>query len=146
MPTSPRFREFPYVFRCRHSGASKLDALVVWEHVVLVLAKLVGHLVPVRFIMFSLIGNVGIAVHVFTLWLRHRVVDLGFLPAQSVATMVVMTGTSSRTTIGVVANVGIDTVIFRREYTWWIAGVAGCIVGAVLSFAVTALLTWRDRR
>jgi hypothetical protein len=48
-PESPRFLEIPYAFRTRHSGASKLDAMVASEYVMLIPDKLFRHGVPMRF-------------------------------------------------------------------------------------------------
>src|SRR5437870_1583978 len=69
--SSPRplaFAEVPLTFRQRLHGESKLDAMVVWEYLMLVLQKLVGPAVPVRFLLFSLIGGLGVGTHLFTLW------------------------------------------------------------------------------
>src|SRR5215469_3340301 len=57
------FAEVPLTFRQRLHGESKLDTLVAWEYLMLVLQKLVGPAVPVRFLLFSLIGGVGVGVH-----------------------------------------------------------------------------------
>src|SRR4029077_16354385 len=56
--SSPRplaFAEVPLNFRQRLHGESKLDTLVAWEYLMLLLQKLVGPTVPVRFLLFSLI-------------------------------------------------------------------------------------------
>ncbi len=58
-----RFRGVPYEFRSRQNGASKLDITVMWEFVMLLLDKLVGRWVPVRFISFTLIGGSGLFIH-----------------------------------------------------------------------------------
>jgi len=34
-------------------------------------------------------------------------------------------------------------VLFREAYAWWLAGLAGILVGAVWNYAATALFTWR---
>ena len=47
--------------------------------------------------------------------------------------------------LGAVANVGIANVLFERDYTWWLAAIAGILVGAVWSFAATSIFTWRRR-
>jgi dolichol-phosphate mannosyltransferase len=172
LPSRPRFQEVPYTFRARHSGASKLDALVAWEYIMLVLDKLVGHIVPIRFLLFGLVGGLGIGVHFLTLWLVYRHGYLGFASAQTVATFVAMTfnffvnnvftyrdrqmrgwrllpGLLSFYAvcgIGVVANVGVGSFVFRQRYTWWIAGGAGALVGSVWNYAATSLVTWRGHR
>ena len=70
--SSPRplaFAEVPLNFRPRLHGESKLDAMVAWEYLMLLLQKLVGPVFPVRFVLFSLIGALGVGTHLLTLWL-----------------------------------------------------------------------------
>jgi dolichol-phosphate mannosyltransferase len=62
-PVAFRFKEIPYVFGRRLHGESKLDSLVVWEYLMLLLDKLIGGYVPVRFVFFAAVGTSGIAVH-----------------------------------------------------------------------------------
>src|SRR5947199_203552 len=67
--SSPRplaFKELPYQFRLREHGESKLDTLVAWEYLQLLLDKLIGHIVPVRFALFAMIGGLGLVVHLVT--------------------------------------------------------------------------------
>jgi dolichol-phosphate mannosyltransferase len=44
-----------------------------------------------------------------------------------------------------VANVGIAAYVFRTDQTWWVAGIAGVIVGSVWNYAVSSVFTWRKR-
>lgn len=77
LPMPPRFVEIPYTFRTRHSGVSKLDALVTWDCLMLMLDKQFGHVVPARLLVLGLVGGAGIATHLLSLWLRHRVGHAG---------------------------------------------------------------------
>lgn len=168
-----RTAEVPYRFRSRQAGESKLDALIVWEYLLLLLDKVVGHLVPARFISFILIGGVGVFVHMAALTLALDLADPGFVVAQSVAAGVAMVfnfflnnlltyrdrrlrGVVAVTrglvsfvavcAVGAVANVGIANVLFADfSYVWWVAALAGILVGAVWNYAATSLLTWRTR-
>ena len=63
------FAEVPLKFRERLHGESKLDTLVAWEYLMLLMQKLIGPAVPVRFLLFSVIGGLGLGVHLTTLWL-----------------------------------------------------------------------------
>ena len=67
-PRPVRFVEVSYTFRPRHSGESKLDALVVLEYVTLISDKLLGPYFPTRFVMFGLVGLFGVAVHLAVSW------------------------------------------------------------------------------
>src|SRR5262249_4405406 len=90
-PGPVRLKELPYEFRQRRHGDSKLDSLVAWEFGMLIADKLVGHLVPVRFALFPLIGGIGLGVHLAILRLSLTVFALGFTASQAVATVAAMT-------------------------------------------------------
>jgi dolichol-phosphate mannosyltransferase len=41
--------------------------------------------------------------------------------------------------------VGIAAFLFLRDYSWWLSGFAGIIVGAVWNYAASSIFTWRTR-
>ena len=163
------FAELPLHFRERLHGESKLDTLVAWEYLMLLLQKLLGPAVPVRFLLFSLIGGFGVGVHLTTLWTTLHVAS--FPIAQATATMVAMTfnfllnnlftyrdrrlrgwrvlsGLLSFYAVcglGAVANVGIAASI-AGNHSWWLAGLAGAAVSAVWNYAMSSVFTWSVRR
>jgi dolichol-phosphate mannosyltransferase len=47
-----RFKELPYHFRTRQMGERKLDSGVIWGHCMLLIDKLLGGIVPIRFVAF----------------------------------------------------------------------------------------------
>jgi len=166
------FREIPYTFRARHAGESKLDSTAVWEYLMMLLDKMIGRYIPVRFIPFALVGGAGVFVHMFVLWLLFRSLHFQFVVGQSAAALVAMTfnfflnnmltyrdrrlrgwqvlrGWFSFTiacSLGAVANVGIATYLFRSEVLghigWVLSAIAGILVGAVWNYAVTSVYTW----
>ena len=170
-PEPPRVRELPYSFRERQHGESKLDAMIAWEYGMLLADKLVGRFVPVRFALFGLIGGLGLIVHLGTLWLALNLLGIEFAAAQAVATIVAMTSNfvlNNQFTyrdqrlrglgllrglvvfylicgVGAVANVGVASYAFNSSHTWWLAGVAGAVVGSVWNFAMSSVFTWRRR-
>jgi dolichol-phosphate mannosyltransferase len=170
-PRPLRVRELPFEFRKRRHGESKLDVLVAWEYGMLLADKLFGHVVPVRFALFALIGGLGLFVHMAVLWISFTLVALSFVAAQTVATVTAMTSNFFLNNlftyrdrrlrgwqlvrgllsfylicgVGAVANVGIAAYAFRSEQAWWIAGLAGVIVGSVWNYAVSSVFTWTAR-
>ncbi|WP_132909778.1 glycosyltransferase family 2 protein [Sphingomonas sp. BK235] len=66
-PEPLRVAEVPYTFRTRQHGESKLDSLVLWEYLQLLLDKSFGRYVPVRFISFAMVGGSGVFVHFLVL-------------------------------------------------------------------------------
>ena len=170
-PTRLRCRELPYEFKNRVAGESKLDSNVAWEYLVMLLDKLLGRKVPIRFVVFSLVGGFGVGVHLLVLSTFFKGVGLSFLAAQIVATMIAMTvnyvldnvltyrdlrlcgwafvrGWLSfllACGVGALANIGLAQYFFERNGFWVTSAVAGILVGAVWNYAVTAVYTWKTR-
>jgi dolichol-phosphate mannosyltransferase len=67
-----RYKEVGYIFRSRIHGTSKLDLLVALEYFELLLDKLLRDFLPARFVIFCLIGSVGLIVNLllFTVFTR----------------------------------------------------------------------------
>jgi len=63
------FSELPYVFSLRQHGESKLDTMVLWEYLMLILDKTIGKVIPVRFALFAFVGSTGVIIHYITLFL-----------------------------------------------------------------------------
>ncbi|HXW22312.1 MAG TPA: GtrA family protein, partial [Rhodomicrobium sp.] len=167
----PRFEELAYQFKERLHGESKLDTLTVWEYLVLLADKMFGRFIPVRFLLFSLVGISGVAVHLVTLRLVLTATAFGFGFAQAFATLVaaisnfflnnwltyrdrrlhgwsVLTGLISFLlvcSIGAVVNIAFAESVFLATKTWWLAGIAGAAVSAILNYSATALFTWRRK-
>ena len=172
-PNPLRFCELPYQFRPRRAGASKLDAHAMWDYGMLLLDKLLGRLVPVRFVAIALVGGMGVAVHFLALSLLYRGLGSEFVFSQTAAALAAMTfnftlnnaltyrdmrlrglewvrGWVSFTlacSVGAIANVGIAAYLFREEGAAWpIAALAGILVGSVWNYGVTSVYTWGTAR
>ena len=44
--------------------------------------------------------------------------------------------------VGALANVGIASYLFESQTTWFLAALAGVLVGAVWNYVITQLYTW----
>ncbi len=62
-----RIVEVPYSFRKRHAGESKLTPLVGIDFLGLVVHHATAGALPTRFVLFAMIGAVGLVVHVLAL-------------------------------------------------------------------------------
>jgi dolichol-phosphate mannosyltransferase len=160
--------ELPYEFRLRTAGESKLDAGVLRDYLMLIADKLVGRVVPVRFVLFALIGGVGVVVNLIVLRVSLAA-GLEFAAAEAIGTFAAMIGNfllNNQLTyrdrrlrgwravrgmvtfcigcgIGAVANVGIAAAVFGAAGRWWLAGLAGAMLGAVWNYAIASTYTWR---
>jgi dolichol-phosphate mannosyltransferase len=168
-PPATRVRELPYTFQARRHGESKLDSLVAWQFLTMILDKKIGHIVPAKFVIFGVVGGFGLLLHLAALWVALNLGGLVFSAAQSVATLVAMTSNyflnnafthrDRRRTgwrlwtgllsfyaiclVGAAANVGIASVIYEHEPNWWLSGIAGALMSSVWNFAVSSIYTWR---
>ena len=170
-PAPLRVLEIPFVFRARKAGESKLDALVLVQFAGLLLDKVFGGLLPLRFISFALVGAIGVVVHLAVLTLGLKLDGLSFETSQVIASLIAMvfnfqlnneiTYRDQRLRgprlwrglllfmvvcgFGAVANVGIATTLYESHTSWTIAGALGAVVGVVWNYAVSATLVWRAR-
>lgn len=163
-----RVAEVPYIMRQRDRGESKLNAMVVWEFVSLVVEKIFGRIFPRRFISFTIVGFSGMFLHLCILWLMYRHLSQQFLPSQALATFIAMTsnyvfnnyftyrdkrlhgamffrGLLSfyiACSFGALINLALASLLYDFSFPWWLAGATGAAAGAVWNYAVTAVLTW----
>jgi dolichol-phosphate mannosyltransferase len=167
-PRPLRFKELPYQFRGRQAGESKLDSRAKWDYGMLLLDKLIGRVVPIRFIAFILVGSVGVFVHLIAVTLLFKGLKVAFVPSQIIATFVAMTTNFALNNVftyrdvrlrgwgwlrgwaafilacsfGTLANVGIAAYLFERDTGWTVAALAGIIVGAVWNYTTTMVCAW----
>jgi dolichol-phosphate mannosyltransferase len=168
-PSVPRTGEVPYRFRNRELGESKLDVNVQLEYLFLIIDKLIGKWVPTRFVLYMLVGALGVLVHLAVLaplYLNHR---RHFWQAQAIATIVAMTfnfvlnnvvtfrdrklrGRRLVTglitfylacSLGAVINVTFASMLMTHGLPWYLAGTLGTGISSVWNYGVNTVLTWR---
>jgi len=170
-PAPLRVIEIPFVFHERVAGESKLDALVLAQFAGLLLDKVFGGLLPLRFIWFALVGALGVLVHLLVLTVGVKLTGLQFEAAQATATVVAMafnfqlnneiTYRDQRLrgprlwrglllfilvcSVGAIANIGIANTLYETHTNWTVAGAIGAVIGVVWNYAVSATLVWRAR-
>ena len=168
---SLRITEVPFVFGTRQHGESKLDSMVALDFFGLVLAKMTHDLVSLRFLLFALVGSLGLAVHLVTLGIALMLAPASFATAQTIAAFVAMTsnfllnnvltyrdqrlkgGALLRgllvfylvCAVGLLANVGVAFSIYNQQPIWWLAGASGALMGVVWNYAASSLFVWRRR-
>lgn len=132
-----RFREFPYQFRLREAGESKLDAQVAFDFIMLILGKKIDRLIPVRFVAFAMVGASGVLVHLAVFTAAFHQFQLPFPLSQAGATLVAMT---SNFTLN-----NLLTYRDRRLRSWaWLRGLflftLACSIGAMANVGVASFL------
>ncbi len=163
--------ELPYVFRERRHGASKLDSAVTLEFLGLLVSRMTGGLLPIRFVLFVMVGFSGVAVQLAVVRLVLAASAAPFLVAQVVGVVSAMTSNfilNNMLTyrdrslrgweflrgllsfyavcgVGAVANVGVAGSVFAVVPNWALASIAGAAIGALWNFWASLLVTWRAR-
>lgn len=171
-PVPPKWIEVPYTFRGRVFGESKLDPNTLLEFGILLIHKAIHGLLPVRFVLFSLVGASGAVLHLAVLAALYGNDAMSFSYAQAIATCCAMIsnfwlnnqftfrerrlkGTRivrgavtflAACAIGALSSIALAEWIFVHGGPWYVAGIAGTIIAAVWNFGVTSVLTWPEPR
>jgi len=161
--------EVPYHFRNRKKGDSKLDVNVELEYLFLLLDKLIGSWIPTRFILYLLVGGLGLLVHLSILALLHAGYHLGFSFSQASATVSAMTCNFLLNNIvtfrdrrlrglrlvgglltfylacsvGAFVNVTFARALVAAKVPWYVAGIGGLGISSIWNYVVVSILTWR---
>jgi len=166
-----RVVEIPFTFGSRLHGESKLDSMVALDFLGLVLAKLTRDVVTLRFLMFAMVGSLGVFVHFAVLYAALEIAGLSFPEAQACGALSAMTSNFVLNnfltyrdqrlkgfailrgmllfylvcSVGLLANVGVAFSVYDQEPIWWLAGAAGALMGVVWNYAMSGLFVWRKR-
>jgi dolichol-phosphate mannosyltransferase len=163
--------EVPFTFGSRQHGESKLDSMVALDFLGLVLAKLTHDVVSLRFLLFAMVGSIGLVVHLTALFIALEAFNWPFPEAQACGALVAMTSNFILNnfltyrdqrlkgfailrglllfylvcSVGLFANVGVAFSVYDQEPIWWLAGAAGALMGVVWNYAMSGLFVWRKR-
>jgi len=163
--------EIPYTFGARQHGESKLDSMVALDFLGLVLAKLTHDVISLRFVLFGMVGSLGLLVHLAALYIALKLFHAPFAEAQATGAIVAMTSNFILNnfltyrdqrlkglailrglilfylvcSVGLLANVGVAFSVYDHEPIWWLAGAAGALMGVVWNYAMSGLFVWRKR-
>jgi dolichol-phosphate mannosyltransferase len=163
--------EVPYTFRTRQRGESKLDSLVLWQYIELLIDKSIGRYVSTRFVSFAVVGGLGVAVHFLILTSLYVGLGTSFGVAQTAATIVAISNNfflnnaltyndrrlkgrrlfwgwvtfNLICATGGAANVGVADYLFARPVNWVLSALAGILVSVVWNYTISNAVTWRKK-
>ena len=166
-----RIAEQPFTFGSRREGESKFNMQIGVEFLGLLLSKLSRGMLDPRFIFFAIVGAIGIAVNLAVLNVALIVWPVSFALAKTVATGFAMTSNfvlnNSLTyrdrrlkgwgllrgfigfcifgAIGAVTDIGLASQLYLDHEVWWVAGLAGSVVGVLWNYAMSSMFIWRTR-
>jgi dolichol-phosphate mannosyltransferase len=165
--------EVPYRFGKRIAGESKLTPRVGIDFLGLVVHHATAGALPIRFVLFAMIGAGGLVVHIVTLSaVLHWFGALTFDSGQLIATVVSMASNfilnneitysayryrglgmiegfaafALGCSVGAIANIDVASWLYSASETWWVAGLAGAALSVVWNYAVSTNLIWRPSR
>jgi dolichol-phosphate mannosyltransferase len=174
LATSPRpvrVGEVGYTCRSRREGVSKLNIVVGLEYLELLLDKKLGRWLPVTFLVFGLVGGLGVVVNLLlTLLLMQTGQE--FRPAQLAATSVVIAlnyflnnALTFRTYrlrglrlftgllrfylscgLGLVLNLFVAESLVRSRVSLPAASLIGILFSSVWNYWVSSLFVWNIER
>ena len=170
-PSDLKIIELPFSFRGRESGESKMSFKVVADYLMMIVDKTIGRFIPTRFILFMMVGALGLVVHLSVLGSVLAIAPERFALAQTLAVIIAIafnfTLNNSFTyrdlqlrgwrflvglasfylvcSVGALANVGVGTLVYQYRDIWWLAGAAGALTGAVWNFSASSILTWKKK-
>jgi dolichol-phosphate mannosyltransferase len=167
-----RLAEIGYTFGVRRHGESKLDVVVGIEYLSFILNKRLGALVPVQLTLYLLVGSLGLVTHLVSLLIFTHLFRVHFVPAQIASTFLAMTENFflnnmvtyrdrrfrgarlvtgfARFTLacsfGAWANVIFARALVESGAEWYLAGLAGIVLGSVWNLSISSLFTWQVQR
>ncbi|AQS87293.1 dolichol-phosphate mannosyltransferase [Neoasaia chiangmaiensis NBRC 101099] len=168
VPRETRIEEMAATFRPRLAGESKLSPLVMLQFLGMLAERICGNWLPLRFIVFALVGLVGIVVNIGAMN-GARLSGLSFEHAQLVGTICAIFANfqlNNRLTyhdrrlkgrrwwpgflvfllgcgLGNIANIGVAQMLFDANGYWTRSSAAGAVIGVVWNYAVASTLVWR---
>ncbi len=169
-PRAVRLGEVPYTFRTRQFGESKLDILVLVEYLQLLVDKLTGGLLPVRFLLFSVVGLVGVCVNFLGLTALQAGLHFDFTSSYLPATLLAMTSNfflnnvityrdcrirgmwpvlkgwlsfCVACSLGAIVSLVVIEAMRRGGMGWTLAILIGISLASIWNYAMTQLLTWQ---
>jgi dolichol-phosphate mannosyltransferase len=167
-----RIADVPYHFRNRQRGESKLDVNIELEYLYLLIDKVIGTVVPTRFVLFVIVGFLGVLVHLSCLGLFYLVAKASFALSQALATWMAMTSNFllnnvvtfrdrrlkgmklmiglftfyAACSVGALLNVSFANFLLNFAVPWYLAGAAGAAISSVWNYGVNTVFTWRRSR
>jgi dolichol-phosphate mannosyltransferase len=145
--------------------------MVALDFLGLVVAKFTHDVISLRFLLFAMVGGIGLFVHLGTLFVVLQVLEFPFPEAQAAGALTAMTSNFILNnfltyrdqrlkgvailrgllvfylvcSVGLLANVGVAFSVYDQEPIWWLAGAAGASMGVVWNYAMSGLFVWRKR-
>jgi dolichol-phosphate mannosyltransferase len=171
-PRPARVGEVGYTFGVRRHGESKLDVVVGIEYLSFILNKRLGAFVPVQLTLYLLVGALGLVTHLTSLLILTHIFRVQFVSAQIASTFLAMTENFflnnmvtyrdrrfrgprlvtgfARFTLacsfGAWANIVFARALLQSGAEWYLAGLAGIVLGSVWNLSISSLFTWQAQR
>jgi dolichol-phosphate mannosyltransferase len=166
-----KYKELPYKMRSRKRGESKLDIKVMLDFLYLLVDRVIGKYIPIRFLLFVLVGCSGLLFHLAILYIMHDLLKISFFMAHLTAIIVAMTNNFIvnniftyrdrklkglkfvyglitfyvACSIGAFINLQLAYNLYKLLIPWYMAGLIGAGVGAIWNYALTSTITWQKK-
>ena len=167
-----RIGEVGYTFRNRLHGESKLDIIVGLEYLQFLVDKTMGGWLPVSYLIFSMVGAVGLVVNWILVYVLLRSFPLSFDYSQALASFLViglnfalnnkLTFRAARlrgmrwlqglglfylaSSVGLAFNLAAAHGFRDFGVPWYAASLTGVAIGSIWNYWVTSLFIWKIGR
>jgi dolichol-phosphate mannosyltransferase len=167
-----RIGEVGYTFRNRLHGESKLDIIVGLEYVQFLVDKAMGGWLPVSYLIFSMVGAVGLVVNWILVYVLLHSFPLSFDYSQALASFLViglnfalnnkLTFRAARlrgmrwlqglglfylaSSVGLAFNLAAAHGFRDFGVPWYAASLTGVAIGSIWNYWVTSLFIWKIGR
>jgi len=166
-----RVTEVPYTFRNRRQGESKLDTLVAFEYVLLLIDKLSNGWLPVTYLTFGMIGGLGVLLNAlllhflmlsrFSFEISEALAGVAVIPVNFFLNNIFTfrfhrlrrterwIGLSiffCACVVGLFLNVRLAAFLNRAGISPLLSGAAGILTGSVWNYWIACIFVWRVGR
>jgi len=154
-------------FRSRIAGDSKLNISTIFNMLGQVMENITKGFMPASFFVFSLVGTVGVAIHLTSLSLL--LMSLGFVAANAVSTVLAMTSNyflnnyltfhnlhktfrerfqglikySFTNSFSILANIGVASQFYANNFSEISSALIGILAGLVLNYFLSLNLVFK---
>lgn len=164
-----KMKEIEFKFNKRKKGYSKLDSKVTIDFIYLIIDKLIGKIIPARYILYSFVGSIGIIFHIITFYLTYSFLKLDFTISNLISIFVAMNFNYNANNLftysdlrlrgihyitgmlffyfvcsfGALYNFLIAKMFFEFLNIAYLSVLIGAIVGSIWNYSINNAFNWR---
>jgi len=163
-------QEITFEFNKRHSGFSKLDNKIIIDFIYLIIDKLIGWIVPARYILYSIVGSLGVIVQIVSFYLIYNQLNLFFSISNIISIFIAMNFNYNLNNIftysdlrlrgkkyikgmflfyffcgfGALLNFFTSQIIFSLFSLDFFSVIIGAVIGSIWNYSMNTSFNWKN--